>query len=281
MNPVGPGNGGSPSAGRQHERTVIDLPALLAMTMLAAGMARVALAGALPQYVATRFVLPIHCALAGCALLLLAALWAFVRRRVAAGWHAGGAALLVLLPAAVLWWMPHPSVTELMALKKTALLVQRLPGGELPPVPVDADGYRECDLRRVNAELEGKTDTEIARYTYRLSTVGQLVPMPEEEEAVPAPPGAFVVMRFVMVCCFADAQPGGAMVVANRAQIDGTRYDDWVRVRGTVSFRPLPGEDGSWYAWLDDDEIAVIEAPENEFLPPDYSALLRAVPPAQ
>ncbi|HNW92716.1 MAG TPA: hypothetical protein PKM88_07405 [bacterium] len=254
-------------------RAALPLPALLALALFTAGLARVAWAGRLTRYVAPRFVLPIEVALAGAGVVLLLVLAALLARRVRLQWQERGMALLVLLAAAAVWWRPLPSLAELMAFKDMPLGGVRAGQGKLPPAPVDADGYRECDGQRVYVELDALNDTQIAAHSYRLSLVGQLTVLPGAD-AIDLPPGALVMARLVMVCCAADAQPV-YMAVANRAGFDETRIDDWVRVRGTVSFRPLP-DDSGWYAWLEDDEITAIAPPEPEYLQPqliDLSAV--------
>ncbi len=54
------------------------------------------------------------------------------------------------------------------------------------------------------------------------------------------PPGTFVVMRFLMACCSADAYAVGMPVIWNDAE--ALPIDSWVRVHGTVSVGSFRGQ---------------------------------------
>ena len=55
------------------------------------------------------------------------------------------------------------------------------------------------------------------------------------------PKGYFLVFRFLIVCCAADAQPVGILVAAK--DLDPLENDDWVRIAGTFGVRQVEGED--------------------------------------
>ena len=53
------------------------------------------------------------------------------------------------------------------------------------------------------------------------------------------PAGTFVLFRFVINCCAADAFPAGLLVACDRA--GSQPVDSWVRVRGVVETRKVKG----------------------------------------
>jgi putative membrane protein len=77
------------------------------------------------------------------------------------------------------------------------------------------------------------------------------------------PAGHFVVFRFVMVCCAADAAPVGALVAWN--DLAELPNEAWVRVRGAVSIEEIDGEIGPL---ITASEIERIERPQNPYLSP-------------
>ncbi len=240
--------------------------AFLALTLLAAGVLRVAAADELTVYIAPRFVTPVTGGAWGCVLLLLLSVPALR----GGGWRLDGS-LLLLIPAALLVLTPQVDHALLTAVRFRSLAPPQIAGGAVA-APLDADGYRCLDLQQMYGELDALDDTGIAAHTYRMNTEVMLVPTPGAgEDAITLDHGEVVMARELMVCCIADLQPI-FIVVANRSGIDDSDYDRWYWVRGTLSFRPLPEESG-WYAFLDDDDMTPIELPARPYLYPDYAAL--------
>ena len=249
----------------------MNLTAYFGLALMTAGVISVAAQDLLTIYIAPRFVAPVWFGAGGCGLLLLLALPALRR---AARWRLDGS-LVLLVPALLLFLTPRVDHALLTGVRFRSFAPPRVAGGRVA-APVDADGYRQLDLQQVYGELDALDDTAIAAYTYRLSTeaVLTLAPDNEGEDAVTLGSGELVMVRMLMACCVADLQPIG-LVVANRSRADEQAYDDWFRVRGTLSFRRLP-QDAGWYAHLEDDGITPIAPPAREYLYPDYAALAAA-----
>lgn len=79
------------------------------------------------------------------------------------------------------------------------------------------------------------------------------------------PASQFLVTRFTVSCCVADAQPVGMVVFAPDA--GPLPEDSWVRVRGTMQVRPF---DGAPVAVLvaEPDGVTVVDQPEHPYLYP-------------
>jgi putative membrane protein len=77
------------------------------------------------------------------------------------------------------------------------------------------------------------------------------------------PAGHFVLFRFVVTCCAADAQPVGALVKSDLA--DELRNDTWVRVTGGMSIAAVEGKRG---ALIDAGSVERISPPIDQYLSP-------------
>jgi uncharacterized repeat protein (TIGR03943 family) len=77
------------------------------------------------------------------------------------------------------------------------------------------------------------------------------------------PPGRFVIYRFVVVCCAADAMP--IQVVVQSPRGSNFHDDDWVRVAGT--FRSEE-RDGKVFYFIDADQVDAIATPQEPYLSP-------------
>lgn len=75
------------------------------------------------------------------------------------------------------------------------------------------------------------------------------------------PDGTFVVFRFVIVCCAADALPVGAYVAGE--DLPDVAADEWVRVTGIVDVREA---DGVAAPWLTSARVERIEPPATVYL---------------
>ncbi len=77
----------------------------------------------------------------------------------------------------------------------------------------------------------------------------------------------FMVTRFIISCCVADAQAIGLGV--DWAQAPTLREDTWIRVRGTLEVREFEGVLSPWLvADEGPDGIQVVAQPENPYLYP-------------
>ena len=77
-------------------------------------------------------------------------------------------------------------------------------------------------------------------------------------------PGDFVVIRFVMICCAACAQPVGAYVECpDAAKADAIPIDQWVRVTGAVGVKEIKGDK---FIYIKAREIERIEEPRNPYI---------------
>ncbi|MBI5960202.1 MAG: TIGR03943 family protein [Chloroflexi bacterium] len=73
----------------------------------------------------------------------------------------------------------------------------------------------------------------------------------------------FMVARFIVSCCVADAQPIG--MVVEWPESASLREDSWVRVRGVFEVRQLDGID---FPWLIAQELTFVDQPQNPYLHP-------------
>jgi len=77
------------------------------------------------------------------------------------------------------------------------------------------------------------------------------------------PSGHFLVFRFLIVCCAADALPAGALVEYDQA---GTlEVDSWVRVEGILGLKVV---DGLVFPCIKADTVASTDAPRLPYLYP-------------
>jgi uncharacterized repeat protein (TIGR03943 family) len=77
------------------------------------------------------------------------------------------------------------------------------------------------------------------------------------------PAGEFVVYRFVIVCCAADALPVEAVVKSPKA--GSFKSDDWIRVSGTLRMQE---KDGKAVPVIEADQVDPIAAPNDPYLSP-------------
>jgi uncharacterized repeat protein (TIGR03943 family) len=77
----------------------------------------------------------------------------------------------------------------------------------------------------------------------------------------------FLLARFVMSCCVADAQAIGLTVEWSGAA--ALKADEWVRVRGTFALRPIDGEPVPvLVAYPGEDGVRPVERPAHPYLYP-------------
>lgn len=91
----------------------------------------------------------------------------------------------------------------------------------------------------------------------RVVTIGMVY----RDEVVPT--GCFLVFRFLIVCCAADALPAGALVEYDQAhRFEG---DSWVRVEGILDLKIT---NGLLFPVIKADRVSSITAPELPYLYP-------------
>ena len=129
----------------------------------------------------------------------------------------------------------------------------------------DTLSYQRKDLIQVYNELTKlKNPEDIENYSYNIETIGQIylstnnnIELYEKE---------FMLVRFFMVCCVADMTPI-AIVVENKANIDFTDDEQWLQIRGRISFVKNKNNSG-YYGFLEDENIEKIPEPEILYLNP-------------
>jgi putative membrane protein len=77
------------------------------------------------------------------------------------------------------------------------------------------------------------------------------------------PPGHFLVFRFIIVCCAADAMPAGALVFGGEA--DSFEQDAWVSVEGVLGLKQV-GD--LIFPLIQADNITRIDPPKDPYLFP-------------
>ncbi|MEW6709936.1 MAG: TIGR03943 family protein [Candidatus Riflebacteria bacterium] len=92
----------------------------------------------------------------------------------------------------------------------------------------------------------------------KIQTRGMLI-----SNAPGVPPGKFVIFRFVMVCCVADAQP--VAVVVNGKAPEDIANERWVEIEGILEKTEIEGNPA---AVINADRIVPAPAPENPYLTP-------------
>jgi len=91
----------------------------------------------------------------------------------------------------------------------------------------------------------------------KITTLGMVY----RDEVVP--PGHFLVFRFLIVCCAADALPAGALV--SHQEVDSFEQDSWVRVEGVLGLEKV-GD--LVFPLIRADRITRIDAPRDPYLFP-------------
>jgi len=75
-------------------------------------------------------------------------------------------------------------------------------------------------------------------------------------------PGQFVLLRYSIVHCVADARPIGVLVLGDAS---AWQADEWVEVRGTLDVHE---QDGEYLVALRASSLAATDEPANPYLPP-------------
>ena len=83
-------------------------------------------------------------------------------------------------------------------------------------------------------------------------------------------PNQFVVARFSVSCCSADASPFGVMIESSNANI--FPKDTWVKVTGIISKTTYAGSD---IMKIDTTKLEKIPAAKDPYVYPDYDFLLK------
>jgi uncharacterized repeat protein (TIGR03943 family) len=91
----------------------------------------------------------------------------------------------------------------------------------------------------------------------KITTMGMVY----RDETVP--PGHFLVFRFIIVCCAADAMPAGALVLHGEA--DSYEQDTWVSVEGILGLKKV-GD--LTFPLIQADRITRIDPPKDPYLFP-------------
>jgi len=91
----------------------------------------------------------------------------------------------------------------------------------------------------------------------KITTLGMVY----RDETVP--PGHFLVFRFMIICCAADAMPAGALVFGGEA--DSLEQDTWVSVEGVLGLKQV-GD--LIFPLIQADRITRIDPPKDPYLFP-------------
>jgi uncharacterized repeat protein (TIGR03943 family) len=89
----------------------------------------------------------------------------------------------------------------------------------------------------------------------RVVTEGQVY----RDEIVPE--NSFLVFRFLILCCVADALPAGALVFHGDAE--SFKQDSWVRVEGLLGLKII---DGLYFPTIKADRVTPIDRPDTPYL---------------
>lgn len=175
------------------------------------------------------------------------------RRVTAAAWVRGGMMLLPLLYMSSLLSGAAASGLNSFALQKRSMGLGF--GSDSQPMAADSDTTAINTNKPISLGY-------IMRHLQRLSgsrviTEGRV----STDDTLPA--GEFVVYRFVIVCCAADALPVEAVVKSPKAA--GLKSDDWIRVGGILRAQV---KDGRSVPVIEADEVDPIAAPNDPYLSP-------------
>lgn len=187
------------------------------------------------------------------ALLLLAVffLGTFARRGGAAVAPRGAAlglrAAVLLLPLLYLAAMPAQGLGSRAAVQRG--LVASLLGADRSPAPAsDRPPGGPLTLLELHLDLERQLG-------HRVNVDGMVYRGPEIAA------GHFALVRFVITCCAADAQPLGVLVASPQA--DTLRLDAWVRVAGELTLIDHHGEPT---ACIRDATVTPLDPPASPYL---------------
>ena len=126
-----------------------------------------------------------------------------------------------------------------------------------PSLKLNARGHLEADLLDlVYAAEDPSMMKDFAGQT--IEVIGQVVHRKEAEHEK----GPFQLIRFVMSCCAADAQPIAVLVDYPKAKSD-FKSMTWVKVTGRVEFRQAGP---TWYAAITPIEVKPTAAPADQYL---------------
>jgi uncharacterized repeat protein (TIGR03943 family) len=161
-----------------------------------------------------------------------------------------------------------------------ALLIPLLLGVVIPPQPLGASVAGNRGLTSAAGIAQGEAISSVDNVPARRDILGWLrafgpEPAPEafagqtvdvvgfvyRDEEMPA--DQFMVARFLIVCCVADAIPVGLPV--HYAEAAHLELDTWVRVRGTFVAGEVWGE---WLPVIAAEEVAVVSQPAQPYLYP-------------
>jgi putative membrane protein len=175
------------------------------------------------------------------------------RRISAASWVRGGMLLLPLLYMGGMLTGAAASGLNSFALQKRSL---GLGWASDALAPAADDGSTAIDTRQaislgyITRHLHGLSGS-------RVITEGRV----SFDDTLPA--GQFVIYRFVVVCCAADAIP--VQIVIKSPRPIAFKSDDWIRVAGTVR---TGMQDGKTVPVIEADQIDPIAAPDDPYLSP-------------
>ncbi len=175
-------------------------------------------------------------------------------RLVTLGWVALPLGYLAVAPATGLdsYALAARGVDPLAAVTVAAAPVEDATVSPSSPVAVDAEASEAVEVSLLHLLLdmhlhEGK----------RVAAIG----MVHEDDR--HPPGTFVMFRFVVACCAADASPVGAMV--RTTDVPLPQANKWVRVVGRVEIVPIGQDRGPCIVA---DSVVPIEPPRELYLSP-------------
>ncbi len=145
-------------------------------------------------------------------------------------------AVILLLPVALALAV-RPEAYSLAAIQNRGILTTAPPakrpitGEEIfanvePAVPLTASGALEVNILDL-LYLADDPETRRAYQGRKVKVTGQVAPAPDD-------PGAFKLVRMVMICCAADARPAGVKVATPNAP--SLKSMDWVDVEGALEF---------------------------------------------
>ncbi|HON55931.1 MAG TPA: DUF1980 domain-containing protein [bacterium] len=132
----------------------------------------------------------------------------------------------------------------------------------------DSETYKKLNIIEIyNLFNLLKSKKEIEKFEMKIETIGQLYRQ-YGKDSIDLYENEFMIIRLIMICCAADMMPLG-IIVENKQKYDYNRYDDWLKIRGKLTFIANPKGKG-YIAYIEDDYIEKIEAPDPEWLYPSF-----------
>jgi uncharacterized repeat protein (TIGR03943 family) len=163
-------------------------------------------------------------------------------------------AWLLMVPFVVVFVIGPAPLGSFMVTRQPHRVTAEPGSGAQYRLPAPVDGAVELTVNEINQH--GLYDVDQHMTGARLRVDGFVVPDTD------GPKGTFLLTRFVLSCCAADAYPVSL-------RISGIRHlpqkDTWVRIEGTWKAHPM--QDVREFESIEADQLVLIPAPADPYLP--------------